>query len=66
MGVLSVCKEYVKIKCYFIIEDNVVIYFGVMILGGEIIIGYDSVIGGNVWIICSVVFGLRVYYKSVV
>ena len=36
------------------IEDNVIIYAGVTILGGETRIGHDSVIGGNVWLTQSV------------
>lgn len=64
LGVLSVKKELVKIKCYFIIEDNVVIYVGVIIFGGDMIIGYDSIIGGNVWIIKSIVLFFRVYYNG--
>ena len=46
------------------IEDNVVIYAGATILGGTTTIGKGSVIGGNVWLMESVVPGSTVYNST--
>lgn len=62
LGVFLVKKVLVKIKCYFIICDGVVIYVGVIIFGGDIVIGEGFIIGGNIWIINSVFVGSKVYY----
>lgn len=44
---------------YLIVEDDVVIYVGVMIFGC-VMIGCGVVIGGNVWFMYSVLFGMSV------
>jgi serine O-acetyltransferase len=46
------------------IEDDVIIYAGVTILGGEAVIGARSVIGGNVWITASVPPDTKVFMKQ--
>jgi serine O-acetyltransferase len=46
------------------IEDDVIIYAGVTILGGEAVIGARSVIGGNVWITESVPPDTKVFLKK--
>ena len=44
------------------IEDLVIIYSGVTILGGDTVIGKGSIIGGNVWLVKSVPPGSKISY----
>ncbi|MCO8193319.1 serine O-acetyltransferase [Anaerofustis sp. NSJ-163] len=46
------------------IEDNVIIYAGVTILGGSTTVGEGSIIGGNVWLTTSVPKNSRVYNNT--
>jgi serine O-acetyltransferase len=46
------------------IEDDVILYAGVTILGGETVIGARSVIGGNVWITESIPADSKVFLKK--
>ncbi|MEW6586079.1 MAG: serine O-acetyltransferase EpsC [Nitrospirota bacterium] len=68
LGALSLPKEKVEElryqKRHPTIEDDVIIYSGVTILGGETTIGARSVIGGNVWITESVPPDTRVLMKK--
>ncbi|MBO9571115.1 MAG: serine acetyltransferase [Chitinophagaceae bacterium] len=51
-GLLS--EEKTEGRRHPIIEDNVTIYGGAVILGGNTVIGRESIIGGNVWLTQSV------------
>ncbi len=68
LGALSLPKEAVEQlrheKRHPTIEDDVIIYAGVTILGGEAVIGARSVIGGNVWITESVPPDTKVFLKK--
>jgi serine O-acetyltransferase len=68
LGALSLPKEAVEQlrdeKRHPTIEDDVIIYAGVTILGGEAVIGARSVIGGNVWITASVPPDTKVFMKQ--
>ena len=68
LGALSLPKEAVERlrneKRHPTIEDDVIIYAGVTILGGEAVIGTRSVIGGNVWITESVPPDTKVFLKK--
>ncbi len=68
LGALSLPKDAVKKlrneKRHPTIEDDVIIYAGVTILGGEAVIGARSVIGGNVWITESVPPDTKVFLKK--
>ena len=68
LGALSLPKEAVERlrneKRHPTIEDDVIIYAGVTILGGEAVIGARSVIGGNVWITESVPPDTKVFLKK--
>jgi len=68
LGALSLPKDAVEKlrseKRHPTIEDDVIIYAGVTILGGEAIIGARSVIGGNVWITESVPPDTKVFLKK--
>ena len=68
LGALSLPKEEVEQlrteKRHPTIEDDVIIYAGVAILGGEPVIGARSVIGGNVWITESVPPDTKVFMKK--
>ncbi len=68
LGALSLPKDAVERlrneKRHPTIEDDVVIYAGVTILGGEALIGARSVIGGNVWITSSVPPDTKVFMKK--
>lgn len=68
LGALSLPKDAVERlrneKRHPTIEDDVVIYAGVTILGGEALIGTRSVIGGNVWITSSVPPDTKVFMKK--
>jgi serine O-acetyltransferase len=68
LGALSLQKEAVEKlrteKRHPTIEDDVIIYAGVTILGGEAVIGARSVIGGNVWITESVPADTKVFLKK--
>lgn len=68
LGALSLPKEKVEElryqKRHPTIEDEVILYSGVTILGGETVIGARSVIGGNVWITESVPPDTRVLTKK--
>ncbi len=68
LGALSLSKDAVERlrneKRHPTIEDDVVIYAGVTILGGEALIGARSVIGGNVWITSSVPPDTKVFMKK--
>ena len=68
LGALSLPKDAVEQlrdqKRHPTIEDDVIIYAGVTILGGEAVIGARSVIGGNVWITASVPPDTRVFMKQ--
>jgi serine O-acetyltransferase len=68
LGALSLPKDAVEQlrnqKRHPTIEDDVIIYAGVTILGGEAVIGARSVIGGNVWITASVPADTKVFMKQ--
>ena len=68
LGALSLPKEAVERlrneKRHPTIEDDVIIYAGVTILGGEAVIGARSVIGGNVWVTESVPPDTKVFLKK--
>ncbi len=68
LGALSLPKDAVEKlrskKRHPTIEDDVIIYAGVTILGGEAVIGARSVIGGNVWITESVPPDTKVFLKK--
>lgn len=68
LGALSLQKEAVEKlrteKRHPTIEDDVIIYAGVTILGGDAVIGARSVIGGNVWITESVPADTKVFLKK--
>jgi serine O-acetyltransferase len=68
LGALSLPKDAVEQlrdqKRHPTIEDDVIIYAGVTILGGEAVIGARSVIGGNVWITASVPPDTKVFMKQ--
>ncbi len=68
LGALSLSKEEVEQlrneKRHPTIEDDVIIYAGVTILGGEAVIGARSVIGGNVWITTSIPPDTKVFIKK--
>jgi serine O-acetyltransferase len=68
LGALSLPKEEVEQlrtkKRHPTIEDDVIIYAGVTILGGDPVIGARSVIGGNVWITESVPPDTKVFMKK--
>ena len=68
LGALSLPKEAVERlrneKRHPTIEDDVIIYAGVTILGGEAVIGARSVIGGNVWLTESVPPDTKVFLKK--
>lgn len=68
LGALSLPKDTVEKlrseKRHPTIEDDVIIYAGVTILGGEAVIGARSVIGGNVWITESVPPDTKVFLKK--
>jgi serine O-acetyltransferase len=68
LGALSLQKEVVEKlrteKRHPTIEDDVIIYAGVTILGGDAVIGARSVIGGNVWITESVPADTKVFLKK--
>lgn len=68
LGALSLSKEEVERlrneKRHPTIEDDVIIYAGVTILGGEAVIGARSVIGGNVWITTSMPPDTKVFMKK--
>ncbi|MFZ5906785.1 MAG: serine O-acetyltransferase EpsC [Nitrospirota bacterium] len=68
LGALSLPKEKVNElryqKRHPTIEDEVILYSGVTILGGETVIGARSVIGGNVWITESIPPDTRVVTKK--
>lgn len=67
LGALSLPKDAVEKlrteKRHPTIEDDVILYAGVTILGGETVIGARSVIGGNVWITESVPPDTKVFLK---
>jgi len=46
------------------IEDDVTIYAAATILGGDTVIGKGSVIGGNVWLVHSVLPGTKVIIEA--
>lgn len=57
---LDVDGKFIKgILCYLILEDNVIVYFNVIILGW-IIIGCDVIVGGNIWVIENILVGVRI------
>lgn len=68
LGALSLSKSQVEQlrtrKRHPSIEDDVIVYSGVTILGGDTVIGKGSVIGGNVWITRSVPPGSRVFIEE--
>ena len=68
LGALSLPKDTVEKlrnqKRHPTIEDDVILYAGVTILGGEAVIGARSVIGGNVWITESVPPDTKVFLKK--
>lgn len=68
LGALSLPKDTVETlrnkKRHPTIEDDVIIYAGVTILGGDAIIGARCVIGGNVWITDSVPPDTKVFLKK--
>jgi serine O-acetyltransferase len=64
LGALAVRKEDAQFKRHPTIEDNVVIYANSTILGGKTVIGHDSTVGGNTWIIESVIPHSVVYTKN--
>ena len=64
LGALSVPRRNSTGKRHPSIEDHVVIYAQVIILGGETTIGAHSVIGGNVWITESVPPHSKIYYQN--
>jgi len=68
LGALSLPKDAVEKlrakKRHPTIEDDVIIYAGVTILGGEAVIGARSVIGGNVWLTESVPPDTKVFLKK--
>jgi len=64
LGALSVQKELAKKKRHPTIEDNVIIYSNAVILGGNTTIGKESIIGGNVWLTCSVPPNSIVQHRS--
>ncbi len=68
LGALSLSKDEVgqlrNEKRHPTLEDDVIVYSGVTILGGDTVIGARSVIGGNVWITDSVPPDTRVFMKK--
>ena len=64
-GSLSLSKDEVgqlrDQKRHPTIEDDVIVYSGVTILGGNTVIGAGSIIGGNVWLTHSVPPGSKVF-----
>lgn len=68
LGALSLPKDAVEQlrneKRHPSIEDDVIIYAGVTILGGEAVIGARSIVGGNVWITTSVPPDTKVFMKK--
>lgn len=64
LGALSVSRGMAETKRHPTIGNRVVIYANATILGGHTFIGDDSVIGGNVWITCSIPSQSMVFHKS--
>lgn len=68
LGALSLSKDEVEQlrneKRHPTLEDDVIVYSGVTILGGDTVIGAHSVIGGNVWITTSVPPDTKVFMKK--
>ncbi len=68
LGALSLSKDEVEQlrheKRHPTLEDDVIVYSGVTILGGDTVIGARSVIGGNVWVTTSVAPDTKVFMKK--
>jgi serine O-acetyltransferase len=68
LGALSLKKDQVEQlrteKRHPTIEDDVILYSGVTVLGGNTVIGAGSVIGGNVWITHSVPPNSKVFIEE--
>ncbi|MBF0506285.1 MAG: serine acetyltransferase [Nitrospirae bacterium] len=68
LGALSLSKDEVEQlrneKRHPTLDDDVIVYSGVTILGGDTVIGAHSVIGGNVWITTSVPPDTKVFMKK--
>lgn len=71
LGALSIPRDEQgkvirKGKRHPTIENDVIIYAGATILGGDAVIGHGSIIGGNVWLIESVLPGSKVLNKPTI
>ena len=68
LGAMSLSKDEVERlrneKRHPTLEDDVIVYSGVTILGGDTVIGARSVIGGNVWLTTSVPPDTKVFMKK--